>query len=161
MCWCFGGHLHVFLLMLYLPMGLPDGSDGKESTWMHQTQVWSLGWEGAQEKGMATHSSILAWRTPWREKPDGLQSMRSQKVGHDWVTNILIHLSLPSSSNFCIRSETNFFYDTIALWESLNFPYLCFFCSLFVENVCMFVSVCACVWERSNEGSVFTAYILK
>ena len=39
------------------------------------------------EKGMATHSSILAWRIPWTEEPSGLQSMASQKAGHDWVTN--------------------------------------------------------------------------
>ena len=38
-------------------------------------------------EGMATHSSILAWRIPWTEKPGGLQSMRSQKAGHDWATN--------------------------------------------------------------------------
>ena len=36
---------------------------------------------------MTTHSSILAWRTPWREEPGGLQSMRSQRVEHHWVTN--------------------------------------------------------------------------
>ena len=38
---------------------------------------------------MATHLSILAWRTPWTEEPGGLQSMGSQRTGHDWVTNIL------------------------------------------------------------------------
>ena len=83
---------------------------------MQETRVRSLGWEGPLEKGMATLSSILAWRIPWAEKPDGpqslglkdpleegmaihssilawripwteepwvLQSMRSQRVGHD------------------------------------------------------------------------------
>ena len=39
------------------------------------------------EKEMATHSSIPAWRIPWTEEPGGLQSMRSPRVGHDWVTN--------------------------------------------------------------------------
>ena len=43
------------------------------------TQVLSLGQEDALEKGMATHSSILAWRIPWTEEPGGLQSMGSQK----------------------------------------------------------------------------------
>ena len=46
-------------------------------------EVRSLSWEDPQEKEMATHSSILAWRTPWTEEPGGLQSMGSQKVGHD------------------------------------------------------------------------------
>ena len=60
---------------------------------MQETWVWSLGWEDPLEKGMATHSSILAWRIPWIQEPDGLQSMESQRVGHDWATNtVLIHV---------------------------------------------------------------------
>ena len=51
-------------------------------------QVWSLGWEDPLKKRMTTHSSILAWKILWTEEPDGLQSMRSQRVGHDWPTNI-------------------------------------------------------------------------
>ena len=43
------------------------------------------------EKEMATHSSILAWRTPWMEEPGGLQSTGSQRVGHDWATSLLAH----------------------------------------------------------------------
>ena len=47
------------------------------------TQVQSVGQEDPLEKGMATHSSVLAWRIPWTEKPGGLQCMGSQRVGHD------------------------------------------------------------------------------
>ena len=50
---------------------------------MRTTQVQSMGWEDPLEKEMATHSSILAWRIPWTEEPGGLQSMGSQRVGHD------------------------------------------------------------------------------
>ena len=50
---------------------------------LQETQVQSLGWEDPLEKGMATHSSIPAWKIPWTEEPGGLQSMRSQRVGHD------------------------------------------------------------------------------
>ena len=46
---------------------------------MQETWVQSLGQEDPLEKGMATHSSILAWRSPWTEKPGGLQSMGSQR----------------------------------------------------------------------------------
>ena len=58
---------------------------------MLETQVPSLGWEDPLEKGMATHSSILAWRIPWTEEPVGLQSMGSQRVssmdrGACWAT---------------------------------------------------------------------------
>ena len=48
-----------------------------------ETRVRFLGWEDPLEKGMAAHSSILAWRTPWTEEPGGLQSMGSSRVGHD------------------------------------------------------------------------------
>ena len=47
---------------------------------MQETQVRSLGWEDPLEKEMATHSSILAWRIPWTEEPDGLQSMGMQEL---------------------------------------------------------------------------------
>ena len=50
---------------------------------MQKSQVQSLGQEVPLEREMATHSSILAWRIPWIEEPDGLQFMESQRVGHD------------------------------------------------------------------------------
>ena len=50
---------------------------------MQETRVPSLGWEDLLEKEMATHSSILAWRIPRTEEHGRLQSMRSQRVGHD------------------------------------------------------------------------------
>ena len=54
---------------------------------VQETRVWSLGQDDALEKGMATHSSILAWRIPWTEEPGGLQSMELQRVRHNWATN--------------------------------------------------------------------------
>ena len=53
---------------------------------MRETWVQSLGWEDSLEKGMATHSSILAWRIPWAEEPDELESMGSQRVRPKWAT---------------------------------------------------------------------------
>ena len=50
---------------------------------MWETWVQSLGWEDPLEKEVATHCSVLAWRIPWTEEPGGLQSMGSQRVGHD------------------------------------------------------------------------------
>ena len=50
---------------------------------MQETWVESLGWEDPLGEGMATHSSILAWRMPWIEEPGGLQAMGSQRVEHD------------------------------------------------------------------------------
>ena len=58
---------------------------------MQETWAWSLGWEDPLEKEMATHSSILAWRTPWTEEPGGLQSVVVWLMGKWW------NLSLSSS----------------------------------------------------------------
>ena len=64
-------------------LGFPGGSDGKESTCSAGDLGLILGWEDPLEKGMATHSSILAWRIPWTEDAGGLQSMGSKRMGHD------------------------------------------------------------------------------
>ena len=53
---------------------------------MRETWVQSLGWEDLLKKEMATHSSTLAWKIPWTEELGTLQSMGSQRVGHDWAT---------------------------------------------------------------------------
>ena len=63
----------------YFVQGFPGGSDGKASA----CNVGDLGWDDPLEEGMATHSSILAWRIPWTEEPGGLQSIGSQRVRHD------------------------------------------------------------------------------
>ena len=55
----------------------------KRLSTMQETWVRSLGQDDAQEKGMATHSSTLAWRLSWTEEPGGLQSMGLQRVGYD------------------------------------------------------------------------------
>ena len=58
----------------------------KRLSTMRETWVQSLGQQDSLEKGMATHSSILVWRIPRTEEPGGLQSMGSQRIGHDCVT---------------------------------------------------------------------------
>ena len=71
-------HLTVSRLMAQLVKNLPA------------IQVLSLGREDSLEKGMATHFSILSWNIPWTEKPGRLQSMGSQRIGHNGETNIYI-----------------------------------------------------------------------
>ena len=66
---------------------------------MRETQVQSLGWEDLLEKEMTTHSSILAWKIPWTEEPGRLQSMGSQRVGHDWVTSLSLSFTKHRRSN--------------------------------------------------------------
>ena len=69
-------------------MGFPGGSGGmvKNPTAMWETWVRSLGQEDPLEKGMATHSSILAWRIPWTEDPGGLKSMWLQRLRIEQLT---------------------------------------------------------------------------
>ena len=62
---------------------------------MQETWVRSLGWEDSLEKGMATHSSIFAWRIPWTEEPGGLQSMGTQ------LSNFHFHHNLVSVDWLC------------------------------------------------------------
>ena len=83
-----------------------------------ETQVQSLVQEDPLEKGMATHSNILAWRIPWTEEPGRLQSMGSQRVGHDWVTS----LSLSNGSEM-LPFYTDFrdwIFCTVSTWLSLS-----------------------------------------
>jgi len=66
--------------------GFPGGSGVKnppatQETWQEK-QIRSLGWEDALEQEMATHSSTLAWKIPWTEKPGRLQSIGSERLGH-------------------------------------------------------------------------------
>ena len=56
---------------------------------MWETRVWSLGREDPLEKEMAPHSSTPDWEIPWTEECGRLQSLRSQRVGHDWVTSLI------------------------------------------------------------------------
>jgi len=89
-----------------------------------ETQVLSLGWEDLLEKEMATHSSALAWRSPWTEEPGRLQSMGSQRVRHDWAThtnNVFSSLQISLHTTSCRQS-----YNTALLpWltSSLNPPH--------------------------------------
>ena len=63
-------------------MGAPVAQTVKNLTAMRETWGRSLGWEDPLEEGMATHTSILAWRIAWTEEPGGLQSMESHRVGY-------------------------------------------------------------------------------
>ena len=70
-------------MVFNISLGFSVGSGVKASAFNPETQIRSLCWEDPLEKEMATHSSILAWRIPWGEESVRLQSMGSQRVGHD------------------------------------------------------------------------------
>ena len=66
---------------------------------MQETRVWSLSQDNPLEKEMATHSSTLAWKIPWMEEPGGLQSMGSQRGGHDRATSLLLQRNFPTQGS--------------------------------------------------------------
>ena len=73
----------------------------KRLSTFRETQVQALDWEDPLEKEMATHSRTIAWRIPWTEEPGRLQSMGSQRVGHDGVTSL--SLSIPMKVVFLTK----------------------------------------------------------
>ena len=75
----------------------------QESNW--ETQVWSLGGKDPLKKEMATHSSILAWRTPGTEEPGGPQSMGSQSIRHDWAINFLSSMWRWTDAHFSLLTS--------------------------------------------------------
>ena len=77
---------HLSQLSMQAPPGISHNhlaQTVKNPPAMQETQVQSLGQEDPPEKGMVTHSSVLAWRIPWTEKSGGLQSMELQRVKHN------------------------------------------------------------------------------
>ena len=76
-------------------MGFPSGSVAKNLPAVQELQetwVRSLGPEDPLEEGKATRSSILAWRIPWIEEPDGLQTIGLQRVVHNWIDLACMHV---------------------------------------------------------------------
>ena len=87
-----GPKIKTFYLSLYMFfLGFPDGSAVNNPNAMQEIWVWSLGQEDPLEKGMVTHSSVLAWEIPRTEEPGRLLSLESQRIGHDWATNTYLH----------------------------------------------------------------------
>ena len=118
--------LHLFRLIFDLNLvgGLPGAQKVKNLPAMQETQVWSMGWEDSLEKGKATPSSILAWRISRTEESGGQQSMGSQRVRHDWMTNIFTlnlagaYFAKPEVTTSCFcRSNYSFF--SVLIWSSL------------------------------------------
>ena len=88
-------------IQIKLSLGFPGGSVvnnllAMQEMWQ-ESWLWSLGQEDALEEQTATHSTILVWEIPWIEVPGGLQSMESQRVRHNLVTE---HAKLSLKSSF-------------------------------------------------------------
>jgi len=104
-----------FLNSKLIIFDFPGGSDGKVSVYnagdplvLLPNLVQSLGWEDPLEKEMAIHSSTIAWKIPWTEEPGRLQSMGSQRVGHDWATSLRCMVNLDWTKHLTIIYFTYF-----------------------------------------------------
>ena len=118
---------------------------------LHETRVWSQGWEEPLEKRMANHSSILAWRIPWTEEPGGLQSMGSQRVGHNWVTNTHTHTRTHITEELEMQYlawESAWGCWEYGLWTSLYSP-----CSISPVAYPFCTTVFPCGWKNQPQIS--------
>ena len=102
-------------LFLTVSFNQHSGSDSKESACNAGDPGLILGWEDPREKEMATLSSILAWRIPWREEPGGLQSIGLQTVGQDQATitftfNCVFQTEVFNSNEVCFNIFLSKFY---------------------------------------------------
>ena len=109
---------------------------------MREIRVWCLGWEGPLEEGMATHSSSLPGESPWTEEPGGLQSIRSQRVGHNWTAK------LSTAQRVC-------FHAALSIHPTLSFPNCAHWSVL-----CVCISIAALQTGSSVSFSRFHIYAL-
>ena len=101
----------------------------KHLSTMRETWVRSLDWEDPLEKEMAIHSSTIAWKIPWTEEPGRLQSMGSQRVGHDWVTSRHVKSALylgyvirsMSSEFVCLPKRAEYVFSCLESLELLSY----------------------------------------
>ena len=99
---------------------------------VQETWVRSLGQEGPLEKGMATHSSVLAWRIPWTEEPGRLQSLGLQTVRHDWATNTF---HFKKSWSMPISQISSVFFCRSLISLALTFRSMTYFEFMFIYGV--------------------------
>ena len=125
------------------PPEYADGSDSKESACNWETWVQTLCWEDPLEESMTTHSSILAWRIPWTEEPGWLQSIGSQRVGHDWTTK---HSTAPIINYLPPELRNQF------LFKKLLYIGIC-------PDPCVYAQLCRCspLVSPALTGGFFTS----
>ena len=130
-------HINIYLCC---KKGFAGGSVVKNPSAKQEAQVQSLGGEDALEEGLATHSSMHAWRIPWTEGPGGLQSMGLQRVRHDQSNLVYPHVS-SCYSTICWKGFLLLiFISHIAIIVKKNFD--CMNISLFLFHWSICLSFC-------------------
>ena len=125
-------------------MGFPCDSVVKNPSAMQEMQILFLGRENPLKESMATYSNILAWKIPWTEGPDKLQSVGSQRVGHDWsnwTQCTYVNPNIPLSKAFKIILYFKWYKYSSHLFVTL----------LFFQNVFIYLlAVLWGIWDLSS-----------
>ena len=129
---------------------------------MREIWVWSLGWEDPLEDNTASHSSILAWKIPWTEKPGGLQSTGSQRVRQDWsdlshsyiFITVVLFLNLPNPMLYVTSFCKTCILNHIEKWKSntvLAFFFFAFTMMLIFlrwDQISSLGLISLCLWSK-------------
>ena len=140
------GHLDYFCTF----MGFLGGSESKESACNAGDRVLCLGRKDFLEKGMATHSSILAWRIPWTEEPDGLQSIHRVTESQTQLSWLILSLFYTFTILNNAVIHILFFKDLIEM-KSFNISSPFFYSKHFSQNFCLVFSLSFC-FKNSNQS---------
>ena len=114
---------------------------------MQETWVQSLGQEDALEKGTATYSSVLDWKTLWTEEPGGLQSNSSQRVGHCWMTNTHTY-SLPAILNWFTQICVKILFGIVCVLGKWWVSVICSVVSDYLQPHRLYPTRQLCLWNH-------------
>ena len=132
---------------------------------MQETQVWSLGREDPLQKGMATHSSILAWRIPWTEELGGIQPRGSQRIGYNWVTNLHLHFFLFPMYLYPVFNSYHMQYIYICVcvcvYTHAIYIYIYIYICTYTHIFCSFIWHKATSWKQLANSCKANNYISK
>ena len=137
-------HLHLWNQVL---MNFPCGPDSKPSVYKVGDRGSIPSCEDPLEKEMAIHSRTIAWKIPWTEEPGRLQSMGSQKIGHDWVTSLSLSLSETRKIQYLLSLRNTVLCIDVSI---LSFKF--WFCSLFLclKYLLLLLLLSCCFWLFST-----------
>ena len=134
---------HEPAICTYVPVSLV-APQVKNPPVMQETPMWFLGWEDPLEEGMEAHSNTLAWRIPWTEEAGGLQSMGSQRVGHNWATEHMYAAAAAKSLQSCPTLCDPIDGSPPGSARTLEWVVILYIYTYI--HICIYVCVCICIY---------------
>ena len=151
--WCIIDLQHYISFKCTTWRGFPGSASSQDPTRQCRTHMrcgFGMHWDDPLEEGMATHSSLLAWRIPWTEEPGGLQSLGSQREGHGWndlahVYNIAVQYFYRLYSKVIIKYWLNSLCYRVYSYSLFNLYLVIYTSSSPTSSHCLlYVCVCLC-----------------